>query len=539
MHYRLVTPLFLKESLYSENKSTTQNGAVFKMGKVNLDALIPREDFEYKEESSQSDTSNNSPTLKLSDLEIKDTFFYPVLRKPDFQRETNEWIPNKIFGLINSFVSQDLIPAIIMWNQKGSFTFVIDGGHRLSALIAWVNDDYGDGQISRNFFETIPEEQRKIADNVRKRVDSEIGSYITYKNAVSSPKGLDEKLVQKARDLSRHTLQLQWVKGDAKKAEESFFRINQEASKINKTELTLLKSREYPNGIASRAIKNSGMGHKYWQHFDIETQKEIEKTAKEISELIFIPPYKKPVDSLELPIAGKSNSAIALPLILNFVNIVNGALEKENEKDEDGNITLAYLKRCKEIAQKINSKESSSLGLLPLLYFYSEYGDYRTPSFYAIVALLLKFEKDKTLQTNFIKVRKDFEKIILEYGESIYQISRRYREGIKGYSHITNFYIEIIKKLLERKPKKEFIKELLDREKLKVISSPKEFSLNIKSSVFISEAIKKALKCKICGGLIYSKSITIDHIKRKSEDGLGTIDNAQIAHPYCNTTYKN
>ena len=39
-----------EKGLYSENKSTAQKGAVFKMGKVNIDALIPREDFEYKEE---------------------------------------------------------------------------------------------------------------------------------------------------------------------------------------------------------------------------------------------------------------------------------------------------------------------------------------------------------------------------------------------------------------------------------------------------------------------------------------------------------
>jgi hypothetical protein len=28
------------------------------------------------------------------------------------------------------------------------YIFVIDGGHRLSALRAWMEDDYGDGTIS-------------------------------------------------------------------------------------------------------------------------------------------------------------------------------------------------------------------------------------------------------------------------------------------------------------------------------------------------------------------------------------------------------
>ncbi|WP_372726522.1 HNH endonuclease [Nostoc sp. C057] len=32
---------------------------------------------------------------------------------------------------------------------------------------------------------------------------------------------------------------------------------------------------------------------------------------------------------------------------------------------------------------------------------------------------------------------------------------------------------------------------------------------------------------------------SIDHIKRKADGGLGTLENAQLTHPYCNTTYKN
>jgi len=44
-----------------------------------------------------------------------------------------------------------LIPAIILWNS-GRYIFTIDGAHRLSALIAWVLDDYGDGIISQTFF---------------------------------------------------------------------------------------------------------------------------------------------------------------------------------------------------------------------------------------------------------------------------------------------------------------------------------------------------------------------------------------------------
>ncbi|WP_305465013.1 DUF262 domain-containing protein [Photobacterium leiognathi] len=88
-------------------------------------------------------------------------FSFAGLRKPDFQRETNEWTPEKVKDLVASFLDGDLIPAIILWKFGDSFTFVIDGGHRISALAAWVNNDYGDKAISLKYYESIPEHQLK------------------------------------------------------------------------------------------------------------------------------------------------------------------------------------------------------------------------------------------------------------------------------------------------------------------------------------------------------------------------------------------
>ena len=66
------------------------------MSKVNLDALIPREDFEI-EEVTQAGTKKN--TISIEDLK-SDSFFFLNLRKPDFQRETNEWDGRKICQLL-------------------------------------------------------------------------------------------------------------------------------------------------------------------------------------------------------------------------------------------------------------------------------------------------------------------------------------------------------------------------------------------------------------------------------------------------------
>lgn len=114
--------------------------------KVSLDALISREAFEIQEQQSQN-VGRNIPMISVRDLE-QNSFFYPFLRKPDFQRETNEWDSEKVCD-IESFLDADLIPAVILWRSSSSYYFVIDGSHRLSSLIAWINDDYGDGKISK------------------------------------------------------------------------------------------------------------------------------------------------------------------------------------------------------------------------------------------------------------------------------------------------------------------------------------------------------------------------------------------------------
>jgi hypothetical protein len=118
--------------------------------KVNLDAIIPREDFDVVDEQNSA-VGRSKDTIAVNDLK-RGEFLFSALRKPDFQRETNEWDADKVCDLIQSFLDGDLIPAVILWRYAGSYVFVIDGSHRLSALAAWINDDYGDGDISKQFY---------------------------------------------------------------------------------------------------------------------------------------------------------------------------------------------------------------------------------------------------------------------------------------------------------------------------------------------------------------------------------------------------
>ena len=517
------------------------------MAKVNLDALVPREDFE-------ATGVNNSGNLKHS-LSVADFhttgFFYPFMKKPDFQRETNEWDAKKIADFIESYINGDLIPSVILWRSNSGLFFIIDGAHRLSALVAWINDDYGDGEISQAFYErNVSEEQRNIAEETRKYINKQIGA---YRDIINAPNQLNPNLefLNKAKNLAAFSIQVQWVDGDASKAENSFFKINQQGEPLNKTELRLLQSRKKGNTVAARAIIRAGRGHKYWSNYTAENQKKIQEISEEINKILFTPPLKTPIKTLDLPIAGKMTSSQTLPLILDYVNIVNqipNDFKMKLSDDINGGETLRYLQKARKIAWRINSVHPSSLGLHPIVYFYSNDGRHKIASFYAIVAWILEMESNNQKIIDFIKVRRQFEQLLLKYDYLIQDINRKYRQAISSYDYIKNFYAECIKQLLLGKNIDESVLEVIKSEKfsyLKINTTEndiiinKNFSTERKSAIFIKDALSKSLTCKICGGLIHQNSLTFDHIVRKEDGGIGTIDNGQITHPFCNSTYKN
>lgn len=512
--------------------------------KVSLDALISREAFEIQDEQSKN-IGRNIPMISVRDLE-QNSFFYPFLRKPDFQRETNEWDSQKICEFIESFLDGDLIPAVILWRSNSSYYFVIDGSHRLSSLIAWINDDYGDGKISKQFYDgELTEEQKNAAKETRKIVKAKIGSYKDYQSLAQKGEQVNPKIIERARNLGALGIQLQWVEGDSSKAEDSFFKINQKASPIGSTEIRLLKARKTPNGVAARAIRRSGSGHKYWSDFPSERQDEVEQIAKEIHQLIFEPKLKNPIKTFDVPIVGNLSTSEKLEVILEFVNLVNG-IEQDDQLGDDftGEKTIKLLKNCRKIAQRINSNHPSSLGLHPIVYFYTGLGKPKLGSFYGVISLILHFEKTKYF-SKFTDVRKDFEWIIWQ-DDMIPQFVKG--RAVEAHDKIKTFYLEVIDKLLNGVDKKKVMKEIVDEKKfgtLKRKTKPipsdtqgKKFPRETKTAAFIRDALAGVPRCKICGGYLHSHSISIDHIQRRADGGHATLDNAQLTHPYCNTTYK-
>ncbi|MGA8095886.1 MAG: DUF262 domain-containing protein [Steroidobacteraceae bacterium] len=282
---------------------------------VNLDALIRREDFTVNIDPQKSHPLDEADRMKIIEIEPTSLMFR-WLRKPDFQRTTAHWSPTKVAGFIESFVSGDLIPALILWQSDASGIFVIDGAHRLSALVAWVHDDYGDGGISLGFFEgSIPPEQKAAALEARKLVATKIGSYNDIKHGAN----LTPERARFASNLAAGGITLQWVRGDASRAERSFHTINTEQTPIGDLEVRLIRDRKSANAIATRALVGAGTGRYSPPSFSDLTNGQIKLLAKDVYADLFVPPLETPIKTLDLPVAGRGYSAETMKLILEAV----------------------------------------------------------------------------------------------------------------------------------------------------------------------------------------------------------------------------
>jgi hypothetical protein len=100
---------------------------------------------------------------------------------------------------------------------------------------------------------------------------------------------LPEAERKRVKNVSTRAIPVQWVIGDAERAEASFFRINKQGTALDSVETLLITNKKRPCAIAARSIIRAGMGHKYWSRFEPIERKEIETKARHLYEVLFEP----------------------------------------------------------------------------------------------------------------------------------------------------------------------------------------------------------------------------------------------------------
>lgn len=513
--------------------------------RVNLDAMIPREDFAMADTEYDLDLFQSFPISNLR----SDSPIIRLLRKPDFQRETNHWKPDQVVTFIESFLDNEVIPSLILWKSP-SLIFVIDGGHRLSALRAWMMDDYGDGTLSRSFYgDEISDDQKRVAKRTRNLIERKIGRYSTLERLVESNAG--DLQSRRANRLFTRSLNLQWVQGTASVAETSFYKINSQGTPLDDVEEMLIHNRRKPIAIGARAIIRAGTGHKYWSSFPDEKADRVESLAAEFYKLVFKPEATVPLKTLDVPVGGSVSPVDALSLLIETLAI-SGARShgpkgiKDYDNDVDGDATISVLQNAMEIIQRMSGNSPGSLGLHPAVYFYNERGKYSRFLFLGMLALITENVRNnsQTFFKEFSIARSNIEEFIIDNKTIIGIVLQNLSKG-QRVSKMRDMFLYLIKQVNAGSDltAENAIAHLglqgriLD---VRAIQAAPRFTDDTKSMVFLQNALKSAVKCSICGGYLDpSKSLSYDHGTRVRDGGTGDPTNARLSHPFCNSGVKN
>lgn len=518
---------------------------------VNLDALIPRADL-----AAPGELGEDIPALAITGLEPRG-LLYPSLRKPDFQRETASWSPEQVADLIRTFVSRELIPAVILW-RAGNNVFVIDGAHRLSALIAWVHNDYGDGDRSRKFFHNVlPDEQVLAANKARDIVHGSIGSYEDHRTAIESPANKPVDVVDRAARIGWINIPTQWIRNsDHEKAEKAFFRINQGGTKLDSTEEILLYARESPTALASRAILRAGTGHGYWAKFQPEKRNKIEELGGEIHKLLFAPVLSLPIKTLDLPMAGQGYGPKVLPFVFDLVNVVNKVSTKGKAVkgdasilgvDVDGTKTISYMTEIRRVLWRLCSTHPSSLGLHPGLYFYNKGGSFQSGALFSYIVLMSDWATADFKE--FTMLRHELEKFLIEY-RGVTEAVRKLGSGARSRPRVIAFFRKILSELrigskapaiaeaLRADPNFEFFVPAVSFDDV-FDNEDGTFSRDVKGAAFLRGSLPTAARCPTCRGLLHLNGLQTGHRIHRRDGGHGTLSNAVMQHPFCNSTMEN
>jgi hypothetical protein len=516
---------------------------------VNLDALIGREDFESFESEGQA--ARLGKELYLNALTPDNTL--AVLRKPDFQRETSGWSPEIVAAFIKSVADGDVIPALIMWRSpKSGRTFIIDGAHRLSALVAWINDDYGDREISRDFYgDSISEQQIAIAKKTRALIKDTVGTYGDLLSYAKKPENAPSPVAKmRGTNILTNPLSVQPIEGDAQAAEESYKRINSTAVPISDDELALIDSRKLPSGIAARALMRAGTGYEYWSHLEEPYKSQIRETASLIYDQLIKPITEYPIRALDLPTSKRGYSANSLKSILDLVNIINAPRNKGKAKkqqaDSTGKETLQQLEQIRRATERVFGRlNPGSLAMHPALYCYDVRGKFISKAFIGAIEFVRDLEhRDQFF--DFTKHRAKFEQFLIDRPHLMTQIGKTQGSGgRRGVSAVVALYRSLFDALRRGDSDNDIIASMKANDALSFlnwdaqpeIDAGEKFELSDKNAAVITLTLSKDI-CPECSGRLYIADRSNDHTVRKADGGKSILSNIGLVHPYCNTGYK-
>jgi HNH endonuclease len=185
---------------------------------------------------------------------------------------------------------------------------------------------------------------------------------------------------------------------------------------------------------------------------------------------------------------------------------------------------------------------SGSLGLHPAVYFYNERGKYSRFLFLGVTSLIVEKirNNDSAFFKRFTTVRSRVEGFLIDNKSLITNILQNLSKNLRVV-RIKSLFEYMINEFSDDREvtPEQAITHLGLRGLIFDVNAAQtspQISDDTKSMIFEREAIKQALKCPLCNGLLDpKKSISYDHIVARRDGGSGDHSNVQMVHPYCNS----
>jgi Protein of unknown function DUF262 len=474
--------------------------------RVHLDHLIKRQSLRYTSSLKDEEADARGFPLGQEDRglrysDIANDRWFSFLRKPDFQRETNAWLPQDCVDFLDSVVNGRIIPSIILWqNKENGLIYILDGAHRLSVIRAWMKDDWGDR--AGTYYERRDRELvKRIADTVRTLANMKIGAFTEYERAFNqfvvigeqggvqknemSAKHFSQALFYSSAMVKHHTLAIQWEHGDYESAEQSFLRINRKGQALDPWEATLIEYRHSSYARCIMCIANGGESGHYWpvpassDELDDELNSLVSsfsEKAKYIYQCLFVPPFRLPIETLSVPLMvapayfQKHKYLLEIvPLLAERRIAINEQQQIEiMERDSKGSPT-SIIRNAEALLSSMRAglehlisptHSSTSLAIVPLFYWYNQKAQYVRGLFYGFVYWLISGSEEDIRNRKLVlsACREPFEYLLFNYKVEISTLQERGGAGLKGTPKIAGFFqdfIDVINSNIGLKPESE------------------------------------------------------------------------------------
>ncbi len=147
----------------------------------------------------------------------------------------------------------------------------------------------------------------------------------------------------------------------------------------------------------------------------------------------------------------------------------------------------------------------------------------------------------------FTRVRAEFEGFLLS-NRGHTEAVRRLGSGSRSRPRLVAFYRRVITDLQSGIKTPDIADALTSDPAFEFFIAPQEslldlgdgsFTRETKGAAFIQSALPSAPKCPTCGGFLHTNGMQVGHVKPKRSGGAGTLDNAAMQHPFCNSTVAN